>query len=1343
MVTEEKTAQEIEKLKGQAEDFLKSHFFYAAEDLYQRILDLDENDKDAHLGILMSKTLNPDEESLIAYYQELYVGKIHETRIACEKDEDHIDRMCEFFSVEGYLAPEEIARLYRYDLSYESLVACREEQKEKILDEINKDVHLSFLKENDRDFIDAIVKAYDRRITEAKESDRISIEHITEGYRQNTADADEKARALYEDALRHRSGDIERCVQNVKACKDIDELKELLKELERYKDSEEGQSAYGFCLEKIEDLKKKDLEKPDADEVEKILLIARGSLENKKFSQAYDAYTSLISYGNDSEEIHLGILKAQAKIADTDELFEYYKNLYNDEYKEVLEAVKEDTGHIEEMAEKYHFDGYLEKEEIYAAYRFDRTYRSSLKHRIEEERRFKDTMEDNPSFKWLSFKGSESIKKQIRSVYDAYKERIKEAEKEDEKNIELVTNEYRRFLFQTYSAIRKKYELADEKKNKEYLKLVRRFESANDEASLKELISDLKEFGDYKQSQECIRSCIDKIDAIRKAKETRILQNKIDVLLKDGRKALEGGNADIARKYFSDVLTLDKDQPYAYLGLLMIELGLKDEKELSEHYKGLYSQYRSEPLEACKEDGEHIKEMIGRYALPGYLEEEKIRSYYKLDRNYESELSNREKQKIQIKEEFEMNPYLSKIMDRKDEHIEAFYENVLKAYDQRIADAKKNDLSRKNSIIDIYKYYVNQCDASLKELYEQKLKEKQIDDERKYQDTVVRFNSASNDEQLKQLADQFDPDYKDSKEYIDEIRQKITSKQIDEAKESLDALLDKGKELLKNSQFEKAELSFSSYLKYEPDNEEAHLGLAMAEYKTNDPGRLFERLEDLYSEEITVKKEALKPDVVHIEEIAEKYRIHGKLSREQIRDKYDVDLSFDSLYETRVKQKEEILRKIDEDPSLSWLKDHGSADVKERFVKLLYVYEDRIREAEQEDEDLIVQYREAYASFLEETDNEVRDLYLSIISKKPTAEENSDAGKQKEKPLVQKKTEKENKTAEPVKEKPEKIKEESVKKEKKQTDTKKAAFTALVFVGLIALFGSSYYLRNARIIDDYGRAVQFVEEGRYDEAIALFETLGDYKDSVYLLKEVSYKKADQLYKQGKLEEALELFSSLRFDDSEDRASQIRKEFSTEAKVGDTLYFGSYEQDGNTENGAELIEWMVLEAQNGKVLLISRYGIEARPFHDSAAEVYWEGSDLRAWLNNDFMEQAFSSSERSDILQTTLMNSQYDTQDPSEKPAMELSKTRDRVFLLSEEEVKSYLPEEDDRICEASTAVRNSDIKMPNGKCSWWLRSSNMEKDGTAQIVSGTNGQIEDSSCELVNVIRPAMWIKTE
>ena len=108
-----------------------------------------------------------------------------------------------------------------------------------------------------------------------------------------------------------------------------------------------------------------------------------------------------------------------------------------------------------------------------------------------------------------------------------------------------------------------------------------------------------------------------------------------------------------------------------------------------------------------------------------------------------------------------------------------------------------------------------------------------------------------------------------------------------------------------------------------------------------------------------------------------------------------------------------------------------------------------------------------------------------------------------------------------------------------------------------------------------------------------------------------------------------------------------------------------------------------------------------------------------------------------------MNSQYDVKDTSEKPAIELAKTRDKIFLLSEEEILQYFPEEASRACEASISLSNSGIKMPEGRCSWWLRSSNMEKDGTAQIVSGISGQIEDASCELVNVIRPAMWIRTD
>ena len=43
------------------------------------------------------------------------------------------------------------------------------------------------------------------------------------------------------------------------------------------------------------------------------------------------------------------------------------------------------------------------------------------------------------------------------------------------------------------------------------------------------------------------------------------------------------------------------------------------------------------------------------------------------------------------------------------------------------------------------------------------------------------------------------------------------------------------------------------------------------------------------------------------------------------------------------------------------------------------------------------------------------------------------------------------------------------------------------------------------------------------------------------------------------------------------------------EIGETLMFGSYEQDGDEENGPEPIEWIVLDKDDeGNILVISRY-----------------------------------------------------------------------------------------------------------------------------------------------------------
>ena len=63
------------------------------------------------------------------------------------------------------------------------------------------------------------------------------------------------------------------------------------------------------------------------------------------------------------------------------------------------------------------------------------------------------------------------------------------------------------------------------------------------------------------------------------------------------------------------------------------------------------------------------------------------------------------------------------------------------------------------------------------------------------------------------------------------------------------------------------------------------------------------------------------------------------------------------------------------------------------------------------------------------------------------------------------------------------------------------------------------------------------------------------------------------------------------------------------QAGDVITFGSFEQDNNTSNGAEEIEWIVATVEDGRALLLSKYVLYSMPFN-SAGDVAWEESDVR-------------------------------------------------------------------------------------------------------------------------------------
>jgi len=193
------------------------------------------------------------------------------------------------------------------------------------------------------------------------------------------------------------------------------------------------------------------------------------------------------------------------------------------------------------------------------------------------------------------------------------------------------------------------------------------------------------------------------------------------------------------------------------------------------------------------------------------------------------------------------------------------------------------------------------------------------------------------------------------------------------------------------------------------------------------------------------------------------------------------------------------------------------------------------------------------------------------------------------------------------------------------------------------------------------------------------------------------------------------------------------------KAGDIITFGHYEQDNNLYNGSEPIEWRVLAVENGRALLISKYGLDVKPYHTKYKSITWEKCWLRGWLNEDFYNIAFDSPEKSRILQVKIKNPdnpKYGTQGGND--------TRDNIFLLSIDEANRYFASDDDRKCLASDYAKENgayNVYINNERSWWWLRSPGYESFYAALVSPdggvGISGDIIYSD---LDAVRPAFWL---
>ena len=211
-------------------------------------------------------------------------------------------------------------------------------------------------------------------------------------------------------------------------------------------------------------------------------------------------------------------------------------------------------------------------------------------------------------------------------------------------------------------------------------------------------------------------------------------------------------------------------------------------------------------------------------------------------------------------------------------------------------------------------------------------------------------------------------------------------------------------------------------------------------------------------------------------------------------------------------------------------------------------------------------------------------------------------------------------------------------------------------------------------------------------------------------------------------------------------------------AGDYVAFGRYEQDNDLSNGAEPIEWLVLDVQDGKALLISRYGLDAKPYNEEEVGVTWETCTLRGWLNGAFMDAAFTYDEKNAILLTDVDNS--DSQGYSGWNTTGGNDTQDQIFLLSYAEANRYFDvtwenRDNTRSRAAPTAYAVAqgagiftflNAKTADGDAPgwWWLRSPGRNQNYNYATLVYDDGSLTYSKVnDYIPSVRPAMWVNLD
>ena len=284
-------------------------------------------------------------------------------------------------------------------------------------------------------------------------------------------------------------------------------------------------------------------------------------------------------------------------------------------------------------------------------------------------------------------------------------------------------------------------------------------------------------------------------------------------------------------------------------------------------------------------------------------------------------------------------------------------------------------------------------------------------------------------------------------------------------------------------------------------------------------------------------------------------------------------------------------------------------------------------------------------------------------------------------------------------------------------------------------------------------------DGDWDGAVAAFANAGAYSDAATQITETRYQQAKDLADKKEYAEAAAILMTIRdYRDVENllwegdlAVAAAAREAATQP--GKNIILGYYPQT-KEGNDSTPIEWLILARDGQKALVISKYGLDAKPYNEDYRAITWENCTLRGWLNDSFLNNAFTAEEQAAILLTNVDNSE--SQGYSKWNSNSGNNTQDKIFLLSYAEVEQYFGVTYDdgnnmksRIKPTAYAIQqgaytSSSDRTAEGEQTgwWWLRSPGYNSDYASRV--STDGSCNSNYVSSgLGSVRPAFWINID